>query len=409
MQLLKKPFLQERFPDACCVYLAVPGGVTVILSSVGAAVRAVLCPRPDGSLKNIALSFADDGALAGNGLYAGAVLAPAAGRISGGRLPVAGRTCALTRNENGVHTLHGGSENASFRNWTLEETACMPEGAGARFSLTLPDGLDGFPGNRQLCADYRLSPEGELTLVLTGTSDKETYFNLSSHCYFNLSGCFGRDACDHALQINAGRFVTNRPDFIPSGTAPAAGTPFDFTSSRTLRSQLEAFPGDGQIAANCGWNHGFVFNEKRVGADALCTLPGTGAALAMDSDAPCMVLYSGGYIPEGLTLLSGVTAQGAARLARALGRGDAEERESVPDGAQSEPAAEESGGAALHSGLCAGLFPAGEIETQRSVPACALAFEFQDYPDAPGGHGFPYRTARAGETVSRRIRWCFMP
>ena len=82
MQLLKKPFLQERFPDACCVYLAVPGGATVILSSVGAAVRAVLCPRPDGSLKNIVLSFADDGALAGNGLYAGAVLAPAAGRIS---------------------------------------------------------------------------------------------------------------------------------------------------------------------------------------------------------------------------------------------------------------------------------------------------------------------------------------
>ena len=184
MQLLKKPFLQERFPDACCVYLAVPGGVTVILSSVGAAVRAVLCPRPDGSLKNIALSFADDGALAGNGLYAGAVLAPAAGRISGGRLPVAGRTCALTRNENGVHTLHGGSENASFRNWALEETVCTPEGAGARCSLTLPDGLDGFPGNRQLCADYRLSPEGELTLVLTGTSDKETYFNLSSQNRF---------------------------------------------------------------------------------------------------------------------------------------------------------------------------------------------------------------------------------
>lgn len=71
-----------------------------------------------------------------------------------------------------------------------------------------------------------------------------------------------------------------------------------------------------------------------------------------------MVLYSGGYIPDGLLLNNGITAS-------------------------------------------------GKEETALSSPSCALAFEFQDYPDAPGGHGFPFRLTKAGALWQRSIRLAF--
>lgn len=374
MKLLKKQILPGRYPaPAFLVTLTCPDGFSVMLSSAGAAVRAVLCPQPDGSLKNIALSFADDAAYAGNGLYAGAVLAPAAGRISNGVLPVGGRMIHLTRNENGVHTLHGGAQNASFRNWTITETGYSEAEASVTFSLTLPDGLDGFPGTRHLTASYRLTSSRALSLTLTAISDKETYIDMSSHAYFNLSGDFGRDALSHELLIRSRSVAVNRPDFIPDRIVPVESTPFDFTSERSLKEQMAAYPGDPQLKGNCGWNHCFVL-EREAGEDPMdkpaltCSHPGSSVRLRAYTDAPCMVLYSGGYIETGLPLMAGLHAEDSTRPECAVSR--------VP-------------------------------VIARSVPSCGLAFEFQGYADAPGGHGFPYRLTPAGQLWTRRIRWEF--
>ena len=51
--------------------------------------------------------------------------------------------------------------------------------------------------------------------------------------------------------------------------------------------------------------------------------------------------------------------------------------------------------------------PSRSPDIVRSVPSCGLAFEFQGYADAPGGHGFPYHLTPAGQRWSRRIRWEF--
>ena len=420
MKLLKKQILPDAYDTpAFLVTLSSPDGFSVTLCSAGAAVRAILCPQPDGSLKNIALSFADDAAYAGNSLYAGAVLAPAAGRISSGILPLpaaqdtggdgrdagdgngggdgrdtgdgnggndgrdAGdgnggddiretsrkRIFHLTRNENGVHTLHGGAGNASFKNWEIAETACSQEEASVTFSLTLPDGLDGFPGNRRLTAAYRLTPGHCLELTLSALSDRETYIDMSSHTYLNLSGIFGRDALDHELQIRSRYVAVNRPDFIPERIVPSKDSPFDFSTPCSLREQMERYPDDPQLKGNCGWNHCFVL-EREDGEDPmaspvlLCSCPGSPVLLRAYTDAPCMVLYSGGYIENDLPLLSGFSREDPLTLSRS------------PD-------------------------------VVRSVPSCGLAFEFQGYADAPGGHGFPYHLTPAGQTWSRRIRWEF--
>jgi aldose 1-epimerase len=265
--------------------------------------------------------------------------------------------------------------------------------AQVTFSCLLPDGLDGFPGNREIKAVYTLTDATHtLTVQYLATSDQATYFNLSNHTYFNLTGDFSQPAYDHQLRINADHYLCNAPDFIPEGIAAVDDSPFDFRQARSLRQQFEAYPHDQQLERNQGYNHGFVlkrgaanplhacgmsfsdtaYDYGSVSTDSVydcdasstdsksdcvrlienlvCTAPGSPVRLEISSDAPCMVLYSGGYIPDDLPLADG----------------------------------------------------------QTSCPGCGLAFEFQDFPDAPGGHDFlPYHTTPAGECWSRTIQYKF--
>ncbi|MDD3794738.1 MAG: galactose mutarotase [Lachnospiraceae bacterium] len=360
------------FNNTITITLSCTDGFLVELSSLGAAIHGVFCPVSGGRLQNIALSYYDKKEYLSNGLYAGATLAPAAGRISNGILPIDKAHCPgtnsakksglyhLSRNENNCHTLHGGYHNASFQNWDLTAAQSTENQAQAVFSCHLPDGLDGFPGNRELTAVYTLYPDHRLSVRYEARTDRDTYFNLSNHTYFNLSGDFNRPAHHHLLQIQADHFISNQPDFIPEHTSLTADTPFDFRIPTSVHNQLCDYPDYPQLLRNQGYNHGFILKRsKQISQtaslltsgvpDLTCTLPDHSLTMRVWSNAPCMVFYSGGYIPSGLLLR----------------------------------------------------------EKQLSCPGCAYAFEFQDYPDAPGGHGFPYILTAPGETWSREIIYHF--
>lgn len=346
--------VQSVSGGTCCpradAVLSGPDGFSVELGRRGASILSLSCPSGSGIFKNIALSFPDPDAPSCRGLYAGAVLQPA-GRISGGLLPVRGAVHHLSLNEQGRHTLHGGFHSLSFADWTLLESSP----SRAVFGASLGDGLDGFPGNRTFRAVYTLIPgPGGSTLVLRfeAVSDADTWFDLSSHVYFNLSGDFSKDIGRHTLQIAAKRVLVNAPDFIPQGTAPVSGGPFDFTTPVPVGDAMARDPENEQLLRNRGYNHAFILDSGSTAGDVpdlRFTSPDGRISLSASSDAPCVVMYSGGFIEEGLPLSDG----------------------------------------------------------QLAVPSCACAFEFQNYPDAPGGHGFPYRPAAAGETWRREIRWRF--
>lgn len=348
---------QEK-TEAFLFRLTCQDGFFVSLFTVGASIRQIGFSSQESHLQNLALSFLQEEDYFSNPLYAGATLAPTAGRISLGILPVENRLYTLSRNENGIHSLHGGFHNASFRNWEVCETSVTSSSeARVVFTCTLPDKLDGFPGNRKIIVTYTLTETHQLTIDYKAVSDQDTYFNISNHSYFNLSGDFSRTATDHILQINADRYICNSPDFIPEGTAGAADTPFDFRQPVSLLEQLQKYPENIQIQRNLGYNHGFILNHASENAvlsdpgspDLVCTLPDGSVAMSVHSDAPCMVLYSGGYIDDSLKLING----------------------------------------------------------QHTVPSCALAFEFQDYPDAPGNHDFPYHITKANTPWKRQICYQF--
>lgn len=390
--IIEKNTNKSPFFDICKEYntvkLTCNDGFSVILCSVGASIRQILFPTSDGVLKNIALAFDQDSAYFGNSLYAGATLAPCAGRISQGKLPINGTVYSLSLNENNTNTLHGGFHNASFKNWGLVSAEVnnsiadidAETGSGTDidvninvdihgnsqtavvvFKIILEDGLDGFPGNREIKAVYTLKEDHTLTLRYEAVSDKDTYFNISNHTYFNLTGDFSKSALDHKLQIQADQYILNTPEFTPEGISKVDGTPFDLRQSAVLQEQIKAYPNDIQLKRNRGYNHEYILNHNISGTsptapvidskpDLSCTSPDGSLELQISSDSPCVVVYSGGYFETGIELKEG----------------------------------------------------------QTTSPDCALAFEFQDYLDAPGGHGFPYNIVHAGEPWTREICYRFL-
>lgn len=321
-------------------------GIEVTIISAGASIRRLIVPDFYGKKENIVLSFKDEKLYFNNPLYAGAILGPVAGRISDGRLPLCGTAFQLTRND-GANHLHGGKNSLSFLNWQLQSQGQNPDTGESVlvFQASLPDGTDGFPGNRHFTASYSLNRENQLTLVYEAVSDKDTYFNLSNHSYFNLSGDFTESALNQELLIDAEQYVANNEEHLPIGFEPVGHTPFDFRTPHTLAAHMEAYPKHPQLLNALGYNNGFALSTPK----ATLFHKKSGRCMELTTNAPCIVLYSGGYIPKGLPL----------------------------------------------------------ADSFFSSPSCAIALEAQDFPNAPNCPAFAFSFTKAHEVYRCLIQYRF--
>lgn len=161
--------------------------------------------------------------------YHGALVGPVVNRLSDAQAVIAGLRRHFDANFNGRHTLHSGDAGTHRQNWKIlsaSDTAC-------RLGLTLPDGAGGFPGNRQVTADFVVAAPASLTLTVTTTTDAETIVNFANHSYWNLDG--SETWSGHRLQIAAPAWLPNDADFKPTGEIrPAEGTEMDFRQPRAI-------------------------------------------------------------------------------------------------------------------------------------------------------------------------------
>ena len=378
-------------------------GAVLELGEIGAGIRKLLLPikkmpfekkplekqtlekKPleENTCRNVVLSFADQSAWQDNPLYAGATLAPTAGRIAGGGIVVGGRRLQLTQNENNRHTLHGGPHNASFLRWSVDTADSGAGGAVSRvvFSCRLPDGLDGFPGNRLLKTIYTFGSDADdcsciLQITWEAVSDQDTCFNLSNHTYFNLAGDFTRPAFDHTLSVQGDSVIYNTPDFLPESIRSVSDTPFDYRSPHKLSEMLCRYPDHTQLINNNGYNHAFIFSRPYCFPAAQDSLSSTeNVQLRFPSAAPCLRLTD----PEQLVTMEAITDCPAM---------------------------------VLYSG---GYFPSAPLPVETGDSSCllaqssALAFEFQNVPVIPGKDVSPLPVTQAGELWKRttvyRFRW----
>ena len=267
------------------------------LSDLGAAIEAVRVRDGAGRMIPVALSREVFHPGQANRGMAGRTIGPCCGRVAGGEIEIDGRRLRLTANE-GPNQIHGGPGGAGNRTWRGERL-CPTR---VRFSLTLPDGLDGYPGNRQIEAEYALAGRA-LRVRYTAVTDKPTWLGLTNHVYWDLSGRFNGTALDQRLQIAAEKVVFNGPGHLPQAVRPAEG-PFDFRAPRSLRAGMGVDPTHAQLALGRGYNNAFLLDSalsEGMGCAARLACPESGLGMRLRTNQPALVLYSGGFLGGGAT------------------------------------------------------------------------------------------------------------
>jgi aldose 1-epimerase len=163
----------------------------------------------------------------------GSVIGPVVNRIRNAEAQIDGVSYEFEANLDGLHTKHGGTQGPHVQVWKLVETSP----SHAVLELKLPDGLSGFPGDRVIRAEYRISG-AMLDLVLTAQTNRPTLINLANHSYWNLDGSL--DARGHKLKIFADRYTENALDLMVTGQVlPVAGTLYDFREATRLDAGAE--------------------------------------------------------------------------------------------------------------------------------------------------------------------------
>lgn len=260
------------------------GAVTVELIPFGAAVRAIYVPDRTGRPVDVCLGYDTPREYRDWNSALGGTLGRCANRIGGARFTIGGREYRLTANE-GANTLHGGAEGFHKKLWdyTLGEDSVV-------FSLTSPDGEEGFPGTLRAEAAYTLR-NGTLTLGYRAASDRDTVVNLSNHTYFNLAGHDAGPVHGHRVTLRAGRYTPSGAGNVPTGeVAPVDGTPLDLRQGALLADRLA----DPFLEATRGYDHNFVLDGGEAAAEVYC--PATGIALEVRTTLEGMQFYTSGFL-----------------------------------------------------------------------------------------------------------------
>ncbi|MDE2385160.1 MAG: galactose mutarotase [Alphaproteobacteria bacterium] len=206
-----------------------------------------------------------------------------AGRISGAQFPLDGEIIKLVPNRDGFQ-LHGGPHGFGSLIWNASQTD-----SEITFTLTSPDGDQGFPGELHAKAVYGLRGN-VMWAELTATTSKPTVVNLTNHAYWNLAGpSAGKDAAfSQEVMMNASRRLVTNDKLLPSGEfADVAGTDFDF---RTLRPVARAY------------DHCFVMDGPRSEMKHVLTQrdPGSGRRMEVWSSECAIQFYTAIHWNESL-------------------------------------------------------------------------------------------------------------
>ena len=209
-------------------------------------------------------------------VYPGAIVGPVANRVRGGHVPIGGQDFQMPCNENGVTALHSGPDGLDQRIWQVAQHSA----SAVQFNIRLAAGDGGLPGARAITVDYRLD-DATVSLDIAAETDAATPINIAHHPYWRLG-----DATAHRLQINAAHYLPIDARNLPTGEiAPVAGTRFDHRTPRV---------------PDPGVDHSFCIARARRGSPhPVATLTGTdGLTLQIDSTAPGLQVYAGGFLPD---------------------------------------------------------------------------------------------------------------
>lgn len=265
------------------------------VTDLGAVLVRLETPDRDGKMKDIVLGYDDVEHYLDNPCCFGATVGPSANRIAGASFVIDGVEYHLPVNEKG-NNLH--SDKLFYKR--MHDAQIV--GDSVTFTLSLPDGDAGFPGNRTFAVTYTLTDE-DLRIDYKAVSDKKTVINPTNHSYFNLAGEDSGSIAEQVLKMNSSFTTKVKSDLIPTGEIVSVeGTPFDFREGKPIGRDIDS--DDEQMRFGGGYDHNFVI-DGYTGDGSLLTAgevydPGSGRVMEVLTTLPGIQLYtSNGMTAEG--------------------------------------------------------------------------------------------------------------
>lgn len=269
-------------------------GMTVRLITYGAAVSELCVPDREGRTADVVLGFDRLGPyeIPAQNPYFGATVGRVAFRITNGQFTLDGKPYQLTLNIP-PHHLHGGVRGLSRCVWNAEPGPAT-DGPAVRFTLTSPDGDQGYPGVLKAEVLFTLTPDNELKIQYTATADRPTPVNLTHHSYFNLAGAGSGDILGHTLQLDASCYTPLDEKKIPTGgVATVEGTPYDFRRPVRIGDRLKTHP---EVADGYDLSYPLDHVDGSLRKAATLSEPTTGRVMEVWTTQPAIVLYTGNYL-----------------------------------------------------------------------------------------------------------------
>ena len=270
------------------LYTIACGGLTAVITDLGATLVKLLVPDADGNPADVVLGYDNSDDYVSNPCFLGATVGRSANRIGGAAFELNGRTFNLTPNEN-TNSLHSGPDFYHARLWkVLSHTE-----SAISLELFSPHGDQGFPGNATIRVTYSLDTEGGLHIIYDGVCDQDTIFNLTNHSYFNLAGHENTAAAMDQLLMIPGRFF-NAADALSIPTdelRKVEDSPMDFRSPKPIGRDIN----EDYDALNLqgGYDHNWeVFcNPCAILQDSI-----SGRTMSVYTDCPGVQFYAGNFL-----------------------------------------------------------------------------------------------------------------
>lgn len=269
------------------------GGIKVLMTNYGARIVSIIMPDKDGNYDDIVLGYDNiEDYINNDNMYLGCIVGRFANRIAEGKFSLDGKEYQLEQNEGSTTTLHGGKKGYDKVLWDA-----VQEGNKITMTYTSPDGEQGFPGTVQVKQVFTLTPDNEVIMEFSATTDSKTVVNLTNHTYLNLKGEGNGDILDHVVEINASKTTPIDSNFIPTGEITSVeGTPFDFRTPTKVGAHVND---DDQVLKNgLGYDHNWILDKDSTEMSFACRLTEetTGRMLEVYTTEPALQFYGGNFM-----------------------------------------------------------------------------------------------------------------
>lgn len=305
MAFLKETFGQTKDGQTASIYtITNSNGMTARFTDFGAILVALEVPDRDGNACDVVLGFDRLEDYFGNDSKFGAIVGRHANRIVGASFVLNGQTYVLENNDKG-NNLHSGYDGYNERLWGADfyedELGQIME-----FTLTSPDGDQGFPGTLEVVVRYIITEDNCVIIEYEAESDKDTVVNLTNHSYFNLAGHALGTIFEQKVWIDSDEFTPVGENFCINGQVrKVEGTPMDFRTVKAVGKDVNV--SYDQFGYGVGYDSNYILKTNdEITLVARAESDVSGIAMEVYTDLPGMQFYTGKYIPEGLSGKNGV-------------------------------------------------------------------------------------------------------